>query len=162
MLSLIVAMDKNNLIGYNNGIPWNIPEDLALFKKITSNGIVIMGRKTFESIGRPLPNRVNIILTKDSKFNHEGIFTFNTPEKALNFANEISKKENKKIFIIGGSLIYKFFLPLIDEIHLSIVKGDFSGDTYFPVINFTDFSILKREKYKEFEYLHLIKNTCIF
>lgn len=162
MLSLIVAMDKNNLIGYNNDIPWNIPEDLALFKKITSNGIVIMGRKTFESIGRPLPNRINIILTKNSNFNHEGIFTFDEPKKALNFANEISKKENKKIFIIGGNHIYNFFLPLIDEIHLSIIKGDFFGDTYFPVINFTEFSILKREEYKDFEYLHLIKNTCNF
>ena len=160
MLSLIVAMDKNNLIGYDNQIPWSIPEDLSLFKEITSNGILIMGRRTFESIGRPLPNRVNVILTKNKNFRHDGIFTFNTPDGALNFANQISKKDNKKIFIIGGSFIYNTFLPLIDEIHLSIIEGDFKGNIFFPTIDFSKYSILKSKHYNGFQYLHLIKNTC--
>ncbi|MGL5961955.1 MAG: dihydrofolate reductase, partial [Cetobacterium sp.] len=83
MISLIVAMDENNLIGSNNSMPWNIPEDLKLFKTITTDNIIIMGRKTFEAIGKALPNRLNFVLTKNSNFNADNIEVFSSPEELL-------------------------------------------------------------------------------
>lgn len=162
MLSLIVAMDENNLIGNNNCMPWNIPEDLNLFKEITSNSIVIMGRKTFQSIGRPLPNRINFVLTKDKNFFHKDIQIFNCPDNALKKALSLQKITNKKIFIIGGKTIYEYFLPLINEFHFSYIKGKFFGDTFFPEINTSNFYIANTREFKDFIYIHYIKNTCNF
>lgn len=160
MLSLIVAMDENNLIGNNNCIPWNVPEDLKLFKEITHNSIVIMGRKTFQSIGRPLPNRINFVLTKDRNFFHENVQIFNCPDIALKEALYLQTVTNKKIFIIGGKAIYEYFLPLIDEFHFSYIKGKFFGDTFFPKINISNFYIANRVEFNSFVYVYYIKNTC--
>lgn len=150
-------MDKNKLIGKENKIPWDIPEDLALFKKITSNNIVIMGRKTFESIGKPLPNRVNIILTKDLDFNVNGAFVFNNLKAALNYSKEIATKENKKIFIIGGSTIYKECISIASELHFSIIKNVFSGDTYFPTFDLNNFQLEETIDFNEFVYIRYRK-----
>ncbi|WP_432204478.1 dihydrofolate reductase [Cetobacterium somerae] len=160
MLSLIVAMDENNLIGCNNKMPWNIPEDLSLFKKITTNSIVIMGRKTFESIGKPLPNRINFVLSRDKNFFHKDIKIFNCPNNALETALSLKSSYNKEIFIIGGKTIYEYFLPFINELHLSFIKGKYFGDTFFPPLNLNDFSIVNKLEFKEFTYVHYIKNTC--
>ncbi|MDX8336210.1 dihydrofolate reductase [Candidatus Cetobacterium colombiensis] len=160
MLSLIVAMDENNIIGCNNKMPWNIPEDLSLFKKITTNSIVIMGRKTFESIGKPLPNRINFVLSRDKNFFHKDIKIFNCPNNALETALSLKSSYNKEIFIIGGKTIYEYFLPFINELHLSFIKGKYFGDTFFPPLNLNDFSIVNKLEFKEFTYVHYIKNTC--
>lgn len=162
MISLIVAMDENNLIGNNNTMPWSIPEDLNLFKEITTDNIVIMGRKTFQSIGKPLPNRVNFVLSKNTNIFHKDIKIFNCPDNALKEALFLQKITNKKIFIIGGKTIYEHFLPLVSEFHFSYIKGTFSGDTFFPEINTTDFHIANRREFKDFIYVHYVKNTCNF
>ena len=162
MLSLIVALDENNLIGSENSMPWDVPEDLSLFKEITTNNIVIMGRKTFQSIGKPLPNRVNFVLTKDENFFCEGIQVFNCPNKALKKAYILQKKTNKKIFIIGGKTIYEYFLPYITEFHFSYIKGKYSGNVFFPKINLSNFQIINQKEFKDFTYIHYLKNTCNF
>lgn len=162
MLSLIVAMDENNLIGHNNTMPWNCPEDLKLFKDITSNNIVIMGRKTFESIGKALPNRFNIVLTKTSDFFYEGIDIYDCPIKAVEEARFLQKTYNKKIFVIGGKSIYQYFLPLISELHISYIKGKYIGDTYFPDIDLAQFKVIQKIDYNDFTYIKYTKNTCNF
>ena len=162
MISLIVAMDENNLIGCNNSMPWNIPEDLKLFKEITKDNIVIMGRKTFDSIGKPLPNRINIVITKNENFTFKGVDVFNCPEEALLKAIMLQKELNKKIFIIGGKTIYEYFLSQIDEFHISYIKGSYTGDTNFPDFNLSSFTLIKEKEFKDFKYVHFIKNTCIF
>ena len=160
MLSLIVAFDENGLIGNENFIPWNVPEDLTLFKNITTDHIVIMGRKTFQSIGKPLPNRTNFVLTKDKNFFHKDVEIFNCPNNALNSAYSLQKKSNQKIFIIGGKAIYDYFLPFITEFHFSYIKGKYSGNIFFPKVDLTNFNIKTKKDFKNFTYVHYIKNTC--
>ncbi|MCQ8212576.1 dihydrofolate reductase [Cetobacterium somerae] len=160
MLSLIVALDENGVIGNGNTMPWDIPEDLSLFKEITTGSIIIMGRKTFESIGRPLPNRINFVLTKDKNFFHKDVQVFNCPNNALNSAYSLQKNSNQKIFIIGGRTIYNYFLPFITEFHFSHIKGKYSGDIFFPKVNLSNFYIKDKKEFKEFTYVHYIKNTC--
>ncbi|WP_047394131.1 dihydrofolate reductase [Cetobacterium sp. ZOR0034] len=162
MISLIVAMDKNNLIGYNNYMPWNIPEDLKLFKEITTNNIVIMGRKTFESIGKALPDRINIVLTNNTNFTSNNIEVFNSPDKALEKAKHLQTQLNKKIFVIGGKSIYEYFFPQVEELHISHIKGDYSGDTHFPEIDLSTFTLIKQIEFNNFVYCHYLKNTCNF
>lgn len=160
MISLIVALDENGLIGSENSMPWSIPEDLKLFKEITTDSIVIMGRKTFQSIGKPLPNRINFILTKDENFFHKGVEIFNCPNNALNSAYSIQKTSNKKIFIIGGGTIYEYFLPYISEFHFSYIKGKYFGNVFFPKVDLSNFHIANKLEFKDFTYVHYIKNTC--
>jgi len=141
MLSIIVAMDKNNLIGDNNAIPWHLPADLAYFKKITTGKSVIMGRKTFDSIfkmlGKPLPNRENIILTRDKNLKINGC-------KVIHTLAEIKQFDNA--FIIGGSNIYNQTLDLVDKLYITFVDGDFYGDAYFPKFEKNNWKIISEEK----------------
>lgn len=161
MLSMIIAMDENKMIGYKNGLPWNIPKDLSLFKHLTENNIVIMGNKTFKSIGKPLINRINIVLTKTNGLNNkENLFFFNNYSKAIEFALEFQNKLNKKIFIIGGKQIYEIFFPMIDELHLSTIKGTYKGDTSFNSLDLTSFKQIKSIDFKDFKYNLYIKNSC--
>lgn len=160
MISLIVALDENGLIGNDNSMPWNISEDLALFKEITINNIVIMGRKTFQSIGKPLPNRVNFVLTKDKNFFHKDVQIFTCPNNALNSAYSLQKNSNQKIFIIGGGTVYNYFLPFITEFHFSYIKGKYSGNVFFPKVDLSNFHIKTKKEFKDFTYVHYIKNTC--
>jgi len=122
MLTAIVAMDPNRLIGANGTLPWHLPEDLAFFKKTTLGHPVLMGRKTFESIGKPLPKRKNIVLTRDKNWSHEGVEVIHSPDA-------IAKMEGR-IFIIGGAEIYAALSPLIDEWLVSHVHQSYNGDTY--------------------------------
>ncbi|WP_054740018.1 dihydrofolate reductase [Cellulosilyticum ruminicola] len=128
MINIIVATSKNNQIGINNQLPWHISEDLKYFRTITSGKTVLMGRKTFESIGRPLPNRKNIVLTRDSNFAPEGVSVVHSLDEAL----EICKTE-EEIFIIGGGEIYSLFLPYADYLYITLVDKVINGDTDFPV-----------------------------
>ncbi|MEA5401946.1 dihydrofolate reductase [Arcicella sp. DC2W] len=131
-LSIIVAVAENGVIGHNNQLIWHLPEDLKMFKRLTSGHPIIMGRKTFESIGKPLPNRTSIIITKNPEFQIEGCITVHSLEEAIEAANEIEENE---AFIIGGAEIYRLALPFADTIYLTEVHHVFEGDTFFPAID---------------------------
>lgn len=129
-ISLIVAMSENRVIGVDNRLPWSIPEDLKRFKKITSQHPIIMGRKTFESIGRPLPNRTNIIISRNKEYRAEGTITCKSLEEAIQWARNAPGSE--EIFIIGGGEIFKMALPIANRIYLTTVYWPFEGDSFFP------------------------------
>ena len=127
--SLVAAVSKNGIIGDGNKIPWNIPGELARFKKLTMGGTLIMGRKTFDSIGRPLPGRKTIVLTRDVNLKIPGCDIINSIEEVLPL--ELHKKE---VFIVGGAEIYEQFMEHSNKIYLSVIQKDFEGDTVFPAI----------------------------
>lgn len=127
MISLIAAVSKNLQIGLHNQMPWHIPEDLKYFKQVTTGFPVIMGRKTFQSIGHPLPNRKNIILTRDTSFFHPEVEVLHSLEEALQLCHTLPN-----IFIIGGGEIYKAFLPYADSLYLTLIDQIVEGDTSFP------------------------------
>jgi dihydrofolate reductase len=157
-LSIIVAMDDNQLIGKNNALPWHLPADLAYFKKTTMGKSIIMGRKTYDSIGKPLPNRNNIILSrkKNTKIPHCKV------AKNIDNVRELCKLEDE-VMIIGGESIYEQFLNpslensnlfknesilLIDRLYITRVKGDFKGDAHFPVFDKEQFIEVSRKSHK--------------
>ena len=130
MISLIVAYDKNFGIGKKNILAWKLPEDLNNFKKITENNYIVMGRKTFESIGRPLPNRKNIIITRDKEYKQEKCLIINSIQEVLNFADS---KPHYEIFVIGGAEIYKEFLEHADRLYITEVDAAMTDlDAFFP------------------------------
>ena len=145
IFSAIVAHDKNYLIGGNNKLLWHIPEDLKRFKGITRGHTVIMGRKTFESIGKPLSNRLNIILTKDKDFKADGCLVFNDIFEVL-----LEVMKESQVFIIGGGEIYKQFFPMVNRIYTTLVDGDYEGDTYFAQYDKKDWDCLSEEKKEAF------------
>lgn len=158
IISIICAVAENRAIGKDNKLLWHIPEDLKRFKEITTRHVVIMGQKTFESIGRPLPNRTSIVISDDLSFNPTGAVVARSIKESLKKAREIEKEE---IFICGGGSIYRQFLPLADKLYLTIVEGNFEADTFFP-----DYSEFKKvvseekgsdEKYK-YKFIELVKN----
>lgn len=128
MISLIVAMGKNRAIGLNNKMPWHLPADLKYFKKVTTGHTIVMGRKTFESIGRPLPNRTNVILTRDTSFVAEGCQIIHTVDEAV----QLGEKED--IFVIGGAELYHQLLPYADLLYVTQIHESFEADTFFPEI----------------------------
>lgn len=130
-VSIIVAMGTNRVIGNENKLLWSLPADMAWFKKHTLGKTVIMGRKTFESIGKPLKGRNNIILTKDKDYKVEGATVVNSIEAVFNIINSIYEE----VMVIGGAEIYKLFLPHTDRIYLTTVESSFAGDTYFPELH---------------------------
>lgn len=127
-MTAIVAMTPNRVIGRDGGLPWHLPEDLAFFKKTTSGHAVVMGRKTFDSIGRPLPKRRNIVLTRDASWSAAGVETIGRPEDL----DQLPGLDGE-VFIIGGAEVYAAFLPRLDALLVSHVSGDFPGDTFFPM-----------------------------
>jgi dihydrofolate reductase len=125
--SAIVAHDTDRVIGGDNKLLWNLPEDLKRFRDITMGAPIVMGRKTFESIGKPLPGRENIILTRDTNFKVDGCFVYNDMESII-----ADYKNSNEVFIIGGGEIYKLFFPHIDRLYITVVEGEYEGDTHFP------------------------------
>jgi len=142
-ITLVAAIASNNVIGKENSLPWNIPEDLKRFKQMTSGHTILMGRKTFDSIGRPLPNRQNIVMTKDENFEKEGIKVINDFDEAL----ELIKESNEDIFVIGGSKIYELFEPVANSLAITRILKDFEGDAFFPDINWDLWQIEKEENF---------------
>ena len=126
-ISIIVAMSKNSVIGLRNELPWHISEDLKNFKKITLNHSVIMGRKTYYSIGKPLKDRKNIVISRDTSLKIDGVEVVNSLEKAI-----LKTDESSEIFIIGGQQIYSIALPLATHMYITKVNGIFDGDAFFP------------------------------
>lgn len=127
-VSAILAMDQNQLIGSAGSLPWHLPADLQHFKKITLNHPIIMGRKTYLSIGKPLPQRCNIIITHDTTFKADGCLIAHSPEEALAIAASLNQGDT---FVIGGAEIYKAFMPFITRLYITEIAHAFSGDTYF-------------------------------
>ena len=143
IISIIAAMDKNRVIGKDNSLPWKLPEDMKRFKKLTSNKPVIMGRKTFESIGKALPNRKNIIITRDKKYKAQGCIVVHSVDEALKAA-----KENEEAMVMGGAQIYKEFLPLANKMYLTFIDKNFEGNAYFPEYSKKEWKEVKREEHK--------------
>ncbi len=145
MINIIAAVSKNGIIGADGKIPWDIPEDKAYFKKITSGNIVIMGRRTFEEIGYPLPNRYNIIVSEKKNFHDENLITAKSLDEALNIAHIYGQKNNiEEIFFCGGEKIYKQGLELAQRIYITEINREYEGDTFFPKFNTSEFRLLKR------------------
>lgn len=132
MISLIVAMDNNNVIGYKNDMPWHLPNDLKYFKEITSGHTIIMGRKTFDSLGRVLPNRKHIVLTRGDVDFPEGVEVMHQIEEIKQYANEYP---NDEVFIIGGGHIFEQVLPFADRLYITKIDEVFKGDVFFPKID---------------------------
>lgn len=143
IISLIVAMDENRVIGCKNKLPWNIPSELKYFRETTKGKPVIMGRKTHDSIGRPMPERLNIIVTRDKDCKADGCVVVNSREDAIKAA-----KGSDEIMVIGGAEIYKLFLPIADRLYITKVHGTFRGDTYFPEFDENEW-VKAREKFVE-------------
>lgn len=143
MITTIVAKAENNTIGNNNELIWYLPDDLKRFKALTSGHPIIMGRKTFESIGRPLPNRTNIVITRNSDWNFDGILVVNSLEEAIEKGKEI----DQNIFIIGGGNIYEQALWMSDALEVTEVHHDFEGDAHFPEISTKEWKEIAREKF---------------
>jgi len=127
MISLIVAHDKNRVIGYENKMPWHLPGDLQYFKEMTMGKPIIMGRKTFESIGRPLPGRRNIVISRNERYNADGIEVVSSLDEALQLT-----KDDVEVMIIGGEQIFRIALPLAQRLYITEIHNEFKGDTYFP------------------------------
>ena len=126
-ISLIAALGKNRVIGNENSLIWKIPNDMKRFKAITTGKTVMMGRKTFESIGRALPNRTNIIITRDKNYRADGCIVVHSVDEALK-----ATSGSEEIMVIGGAQIYGQFLPIADKLYLTLIDAEFEGDAYFP------------------------------
>jgi Dihydrofolate reductase len=140
MISLIVAMAKNQVIGKGGQLPWQLPADLAYFKRLTTGHPVIMGRNTFESIGKPLAGRKNIVITRDSNFQKEGCIILRSLDAALDFCN------GKEVFVIGGAQIYREFLPYADRLYITFINEAFAGDSFFPEFDWSAWRLISKIK----------------
>jgi len=129
-VSLVVAASTNNVIGRDGELPWRLPDDLRHFKRITTGKPVIMGRRTFESIGRPLPDRHNIVMTRDPDYAAEGCDVVSSVSEALELAGDADE-----VMVIGGGQVYRDFLPRADRIYMTRVQAEVQGDTLFPDID---------------------------
>lgn len=145
-LTAIVAMTSERIIGKDGTLPWHLPEDLKLFKRYTTGNPIVMGRKTWESIGKPLPNRQSIVLTRDPEWSAAGAHVIHHPDHIAQI-----KLITPQVFIIGGAQIYSAFMPVLDEILISHVYQNYPGDTRFPEFesNFPHVSV--EEKFETFE-----------
>lgn len=143
MLSIIVAVAENNVIGKDNKLIWHLPEDLKRFKKLTTNHTIIMGRRTFESLGRVLPNRKHVILCNDMEMNidNENVEILGDISMLDKYIN--SEEEN---FVIGGATIYKLLMPYAKKLYLTQIYQEFEGDVYFPIIEEDKWKVIEREK----------------
>jgi dihydrofolate reductase len=145
---IIAAMTRTMVIGRENAIPWHLPEELRLFRKLTLGGTVIMGRRTFQSIGRPLPGRHNIVLSRQLR-KEAGI------EICRNFTDALRTAEHlgETIFFIGGAEVFRMALPLVDGLHISWIHEDCQGDTYFPDFAEAEWAIAERSEHEGFTYI---------
>lgn len=141
VISIIVATSENGVIGNNNQLLWHISADLKRFKKLTAGHTVIMGRKTFESIGQPLSNRRNIVISRSEGLKFEGCIVAKSLDSALELAGT-----DDEVFIIGGGEVYRQALPFAERIYLTLVHASYEGDTFFPALNPNEWKVVKEEK----------------
>ena len=141
-------MSRNRTIGRNNALPWHLPEDLKYFKRVTMGKPIIMGRKTWESIGRPLPGRTNIVITRDESFSAPGIKVVHSLNDALSVAESVGVIDGAdEVVVIGGAQIYALTLPTADRLYLTQVHAEVEGDAHFPMFDLTQWHELGREDY---------------
>ncbi len=153
MIIMIAAAAENNALGKNNELVWHLPNDFKRFKNLTSGHHIIMGRKTFESFPKPLPNRTHIVITRQRNYKPEGCTVVNSMEEAIQ-----SCPQNENIFIIGGGEIYNLGLPYSDKIELTLVHHTFDADAFFPKINENDWQIINSD-YQQKDEKHLFDFT---
>jgi dihydrofolate reductase len=147
-LSIIVAASRNRVIGRNNALPWHLPEDLRYFKRVTMGKPIVMGRKTFESIGRPLPGRTNIVVTRQPGYSAEGLRVVASLEQALALAKDIALVDGaEELMVIGGAEIYRAALPLARRIYLTEVDADVEGDAFLPPIDWSEWREISRQHF---------------
>jgi dihydrofolate reductase len=139
--SIVIAVASNGVIGHKNGLVWRLKADLQHFKKLTTSNTIIMGRKTYESIGKPLPNRNNIVVSRNKNLKLEGCMVATSLEEAL----EIASSLQKDIFVIGGAEIYTIALPLVDIVYLTRVLATPTGDAYFDLGLLSNFDVIQSE-----------------
>lgn len=157
MINIIVAFSENNVIGNKGKLPWYIPADLKRFKQLTMGHPVIMGRKTLDSIGRPLPGRTNLIITTKFGLNYAECNPFSNVDQALKYALKL----DKEIFIIGGAQIYKQTIDLADRIYLTKIHESFEGDAFFPELNLKEWTLDFEEFFTDninYSFIELIKH----
>ena len=140
-LTIIVATDANNGIGINNTLPWHLPEDLAHFKRLTTGHPIIMGRKTFDSIGRPLPNRRNIVISRNASWQHEGV------ERVGSLAEAQALVAGGEAFVIGGAQVYQQALPLVDKLVVTRIGRAYECDAFFPALDAGQWQETAREEH---------------
>lgn len=155
-LILIAAMSDNRVIGKKGRLPWKLPADLKHFKELTWGHTLLMGRKTYESIGRPLPGRRSVVLTRNRNFRPSGVQVFHSLKTALRELSQVSP-----VFVAGGEQIYRQLLPRADEIRLTIIHERFEGDAFFPVLEEEDWDLINRQDFDpgsvnryEYSFLH--------
>lgn len=144
-ITIILATDLNGGIGFKNKIPWSLKDDLKLFKETTMGHHIVMGRKTYESLGRPLPGRTNLVLSRGGEINN--VKCFDNPEKVINFAEANNEKE---LFIIGGAQIYSLFYPYCNKIYLTLVETKIEADTFYN-IEMNDWNEIERVRFEKNE-----------
>lgn len=143
MITIIAAIAEKNALGKDNNLIWHLPADLKRFKKVTTGHHILMGRNTFESIGKPLPNRTSIIITRNEHYTQEGCIVVNSIEKAIEVAHE-----DTDIFIIGGAQIYEQAISIADRLDITEVHHQFEADVFFPEIDPLNWKVVAREDFK--------------
>ena len=142
IITLIVAVADSGVIGRDNGLPWHLPEDLKRFKRLTMGKPLVMGRRTFESIGKPLPGRQNIVVTRDTNYRRDGVTVVHDVDGALRAAGDVPE-----IMVIGGAELFRALLPRAGRIHLTRVHGNIEGDVMWPALDERDWVVVKRESH---------------
>lgn len=155
-LSILVAHDQQRVISYKNALPWHIPNDLKHVKQLSTGHTLVMGRKTFESIGKPLPNRKNVVLTRDNNFKPDGVEVIHTIDDIYNLEGHV--------FIFGGQTLYEVMIDKVDDMYITVVDGKHQGDTFFPPYTFEDWTVASSEEGQLDEkntiphtFLHLVR-----
>ena len=161
-LALICAVAENRTIGRNNSLPWHLSEDLKYFKRITMGNSIIMGRKTWESIGRALPGRTNIVITSNTDYEAEGVKVVGSLEAALKLVESISIIDgSEEAFVIGGAALYKEALPYAQRFHLTRLHADVKGDTFLAEFNEEEWNEVSREEFKKSEANPYNYSICV-
>lgn len=157
-LSILVAHDKQRVIGYQNQLPWHLPNDLKHVKQLSTGHTLVMGRKTFESIGKPLPNRRNVVLTNNPSFKHEGVDVIHSIEEINIIPGQV--------FIFGGQTLFEEMIDKVDDMYITVVDGKFQGDTFFPPYTFEDWEVessvegqLDEKNTIPHTFLHLVRRN---
>jgi dihydrofolate reductase len=145
-ISFIVAVSENNVIGVNNKLPWHLKDDLQMFKKITMGHHILMGRKTFESIGKALPGRMSLVVSSEPKANQDSVLWFNSIFRAIKQAERNGESE---LFIIGGEKVFKSALSLVDRIYMTEVKTSLKGDAFFPQLSLKNWKKISEQSFNK-------------
>ena len=147
-VSLIVAMSENRVIGRENQMPWHLPDELKYFKQVTMGKPLVMGRNTFESIGKPLPGRPNIVVTRNPDYDADGVSVVSCIEDALELAEQLTERDaNAEVMIIGGAQVFAMTLPLADRLYLTEVHATINGDVFFPEFPRDQWRLVARDEH---------------